>query len=111
MPDRDEAGQPQRGGRSRDGCCGRALMAIGMDQVAAHEQELLAYAGAAAGNSRRHHLWREQSGQAAREKVGVIPFNLAGVSHFKLAAILGYAGGIGVRSGCFCVPIPTSYTC
>ena len=32
----------------------------------------------------------------------MIPFNLAGVSHFLLAAILGYEGGIGVRSGCFC---------
>ena len=36
------------------------------------------------------------------EKVGVIPFNLQGVSHFLVAAILGYEGGIGVRSGCFC---------
>nr|HMT21511.1 aminotransferase class V-fold PLP-dependent enzyme [Promineifilum sp.] len=33
---------------------------------------------------------------------GVIPFNLEGVSHFLVAAILGYEGGIGVRSGCFC---------
>jgi len=38
----------------------------------------------------------------ASEKVGAIPFNLDGVSHFLLSAILGYEGGIGVRSGCFC---------
>jgi cysteine desulfurase/selenocysteine lyase len=35
-------------------------------------------------------------------KVGAIPFNLEGISHFLVAAILGYEGGIGVRSGCFC---------
>jgi selenocysteine lyase/cysteine desulfurase len=32
----------------------------------------------------------------------VIPFNLDGVPHALVAAILGYEGGIGVRSGCFC---------
>ena len=36
------------------------------------------------------------------DRVGVIPFNLEGVHHSLLAAILGYEGGIGVRSGCFC---------
>jgi selenocysteine lyase/cysteine desulfurase len=36
------------------------------------------------------------------QNVGVIPFNLHGLSHFLVAAILGYEGGIGVRSGCFC---------
>ena len=38
----------------------------------------------------------------AGERVGVIPFNLEGYSQFLVAAILGYEGGIGVRSGCFC---------
>ena len=32
----------------------------------------------------------------------MIRFTLEGVSHFLVAAILGYEGGIGVRSGCFC---------
>jgi len=32
----------------------------------------------------------------------VIPFNIDGIIHSLLAAILGYEGGIGVRSGCFC---------
>ncbi|MCK5037026.1 MAG: aminotransferase class V-fold PLP-dependent enzyme, partial [Candidatus Sabulitectum sp.] len=36
------------------------------------------------------------------DRVGVIPFNLKNVPHSLLAAILGYEGGIGVRSGCFC---------
>ncbi len=36
------------------------------------------------------------------DRVGVIPFNLDGVPHPLVAAILGYEGGIGVRNGCFC---------
>jgi selenocysteine lyase/cysteine desulfurase len=32
----------------------------------------------------------------------VIPFNLPGISHFLVAAVLGYEFGIGVRNGCFC---------
>jgi hypothetical protein len=34
--------------------------------------------------------------------VGVIAFNLRGIHHALVAAILGYEAGIGVRSGCFC---------
>ena len=35
-------------------------------------------------------------------RVGVIPFNIEGISHDLVAAILSYEYGIGVRSGCFC---------
>jgi selenocysteine lyase/cysteine desulfurase len=38
----------------------------------------------------------------ASERLGAIPFQLEGMSHFLVAAILGYEHGIGVRSGCFC---------
>jgi selenocysteine lyase/cysteine desulfurase len=47
-------------------------------------------------------IYGETDPARAGEKVGVIPFNLEGKSHFLVAAILGYEGGIGVRSGCFC---------
>ena len=47
-------------------------------------------------------IYGETDPTRMREKVGVIPFNLDGISHFLVAAILGYEGGIGVRSGCFC---------
>ena len=32
----------------------------------------------------------------------MLSFNLAGLHHALVAAILSYEGGIGVRSGCFC---------
>jgi len=79
-----------------------ALMAVGMDAVAAHEQELLAYALPRLQATPGLHIYGETDPARLHEKVGVIPFNLTGVSHFLVAAILGYEGGIGVRSGCFC---------
>ena len=36
------------------------------------------------------------------DKVGVIPFTIAGIDHGLVAAVLGYEHGVGVRSGCFC---------
>jgi selenocysteine lyase/cysteine desulfurase len=47
-------------------------------------------------------IYGERDPARAVDKVGVIPFNLADKSHFLVAAVLGYEGGIGVRSGCFC---------
>jgi cysteine desulfurase/selenocysteine lyase len=80
----------------------QTLMAVGMDAIAAHEQELLAYATERMLAVPGVQIYGETDPARLHEKVGVIPFNMAGVSHFLLAAILGYEGGIGVRSGCFC---------
>jgi selenocysteine lyase/cysteine desulfurase len=80
----------------------KALTKVGMDAVAAHEQELLAYAIERMLAVPGMHIYGETDPARLHEKVGVIPFNMTGVSHFLLAAILGYEGGIGVRSGCFC---------
>lgn len=102
MPDRDEAGSPNVVGAVAMAAAARALMAAGMDQIAAHEQDLLAYATERLLEIPGVTIYGETDPSRLHEKVGVIPFNLAGVSHFLLAAILGYEGGIGVRSGCFC---------
>jgi len=37
-----------------------------------------------------------------QERVGIVPFNMNGVYHEKLAEILAGEAGISVRSGCFC---------
>ena len=39
---------------------------------------------------------------AARPKVGVVPFTLDGSASGYVAAVLGHEHGIGVRGGCFC---------
>ena len=102
MPDRDEAGSPNVVGAVAMAVAAQLLMDVGMDNIAAHEEELVKYALERLGCIPGVTIYGETDPAKAHEKVGVIPFNLDGVSHFKLAAILGYEGGIGVRSGCFC---------
>lgn len=102
VPDREEAGSPNVIGAVAMAAAAQALMAVGMDAIAAHEQDLLAYAIERMLAVPGMHIYGETNLARLDEKVGVIPFNLANVSHFLTAAILGYEGGIGVRSGCFC---------
>ncbi len=102
MPDRDEAGSPNVVGAVAMAAAAKTLMEIGLDNVAAHEEELIAYALEYLGQVTGIQIYGQSDPAKASEKVGAIPFNLKGVSHFLVAAILGYEGGIGVRSGCFC---------
>ncbi len=102
MPDRDEAGSPNVVGAIAMAAAVNMLDRLGMDNVAAHEEELIAYALEKMGDIRGLTIYGERNPEKAKMKVGAIPFTLEGMSHFKVAAVLGYEGGIGVRSGCFC---------
>lgn len=102
MPDRDEAGSPNVVGAVAMAAAIQKLMDVGMDNIAAHEDELITYILEKLGAIDGVTIYGQDDPTKSLEKVGAIPFNLEGVSHFKLAAILGYEGGIGVRSGCFC---------
>ena len=102
MPDRDEAGSPNVLGAVAMAKAAQVLMQIGMDNVASHEEELTAYALRRLKQLPFVQLFGETNPERVSERVGAIPFNLEGVSQFLVAAILGYEGGIGVRSGCFC---------
>jgi cysteine desulfurase / selenocysteine lyase len=102
LPDREEAGSPNVVGAVAMAAAAQTLMGVGMDQIAAHEEALLVYALRRMREVPGIRIYGEPDPARAGEKVGVIPFNLEGISHFLVAAILGYEGGIGVRSGCFC---------
>ncbi|MEA3335592.1 MAG: aminotransferase class V-fold PLP-dependent enzyme [Chloroflexota bacterium] len=102
MPDRDEAGSPNVVGAVAMAAAAQVLMRTGMDAIAAHEQELLTYATQRMLEIPGLKIYGETDPDRLHEKVGVIPFNLEEKSHFLVASILGYEGGIGVRSGCFC---------
>ncbi len=102
LPDREEAGSPNVVGAVAMAIAARTLMEVGMEAIAAHEEHLIAYTLERLREVKGIHIYGESDPARAGEKVGVIPFNLAGISHFLLSAILGYEGGIGVRSGCFC---------
>jgi selenocysteine lyase/cysteine desulfurase len=102
MPDRDEAGSPNVIGAVAMAAAAKALMDIGMDVIAEHERQLMAYALPRLQEVPGIRMFGLPAAGVADDKVGVITFNLEGVSHFLVAAILGYEAGIGVRSGCFC---------
>ncbi len=102
MPDRDEAGSPNVVGAMAMAKAAQVLMEIGMDVVAHHEAELTAYTLERLASVPKLMVYGDAEPARAAERVGVIPFNVEGVSHYLVAAILGYEGAIGVRSGCFC---------
>lgn len=102
MPDRDEAGSPNVVGAMAMAKAAQVLMEVGMDAVADHEAALTAYALERLAANPAIQIYGDRDPARAAERVGVIPFNVAGAHHYLVAAVLGYEGGIGVRSGCFC---------
>jgi len=102
LPDREEAGSPNIVGAVAIAAAAQALMAMGMEKVAEHEDRLTAYALERLSTVPGIRIYGPTDPTCSGDKVGVIPFNLEGRSHFLVAAVLGYEGGIGVRSGCFC---------
>ncbi|MGD2048881.1 MAG: aminotransferase class V-fold PLP-dependent enzyme [Chloroflexota bacterium] len=102
MPDRDEAGSPNVVGAIAMAAAAQTLMEIGLDEIAAHEEALIVYALEKLSQLPGIRIYGQSDPARANEKVGAIPFNIEGISHFLVAAILGYEGGVGVRSGCFC---------
>lgn len=101
-PDREEAGSPNTVGAVALAAAICQLEHIGMDNIARHESELTAYALERLPTVPGLHLFGDRDPGNAAIRLGVIPLKLDGVSHFKVASILGHEFGIGVRSGCFC---------
>jgi cysteine desulfurase / selenocysteine lyase len=99
-PHRDEAGSPNVVGgiALAEALC--VMKRLGMDAVAAHEQDLLEYAFKKL--KRISGIYFYGPTERLEEKVGVIAFNMEGMHPGLVAAILGAEGGIGVRNGYFC---------
>jgi len=101
-PERDEAGSPNTVGAVAFEAAIHQLSSIGMENVAEHEAGLTKYALHRLQEVPSVRIYGDNDPQNSHDRLGVIPFELVGISHFKVAAILGYEFGIGVRSGCFC---------
>jgi len=101
-PERDEAGSPNTVGAVALGAAIRQLEAVGMPAVAAHEADLTAYTLEKLQEIKTLLVYGDPDPAGASDRLGVIPFNLEGISHFLVAAVLGFEHGIGVRNGCFC---------
>ncbi len=101
-PDRDEAGSPNVAGAVALAAAIKVINKIGMNVIAEHEAELTAYTLDALSGIDGLQLYGDVDPANAANRLGVIPFNIKGMSHFLVAAILGAEWGIGVRNGCFC---------
>jgi cysteine desulfurase / selenocysteine lyase len=101
-PDREEAGSPNVVGAVALAAAIRQLQEIGMDNVASHEAALTAYALERLPEVPGLTIYGDRRPDHASGRVGVIPFGMQRISHFKVSAILGCEFAIGVRSGCFC---------
>jgi cysteine desulfurase/selenocysteine lyase len=73
-----------------------------MDLVAEHERELTNYALERMKQVRDVVIYGPTELSQEKDRLGVISFNVDGVQHSKVAAILSWEAGIGVRNGCFC---------
>jgi len=101
-PDREEAGSPNVVGAVALAQAIVSLQEIGMDALARHEAGLTAYALRRLREIDEVELYGSTDPERAADRLGVIPFNVRGIDHYKVAAVLSFEGGIGVRNGCFC---------
>lgn len=102
LPDKDEAGSPNVVGAVAFATAAQVLQSIGMDLLAAHERQLTSYALERLGCIEGLTLYGPKVMTNGFDRVGVISFNVNEIQHGKVAAILSWEAGIGVRNGCFC---------
>jgi selenocysteine lyase/cysteine desulfurase len=98
-PQRDEAGTPNLIGVVALVSAIKIMSRIGMDNAYKLEKSLLGYAHDKMKNISGMKLYNYPERQ---ETIGVIPFNMEGVHHSLMSAILSYEAGIAVRNGYFC---------
>lgn len=102
LPDRDEAGTPNVVGAVAFARALSFLQKVGLENIANHEAQLVSYAIQKLKEIKRIDIYGDASPENVANRLGVIPFNVHGMPHGLVAAILGAEWGIGVRNGCFC---------
>jgi selenocysteine lyase/cysteine desulfurase/glyoxylase-like metal-dependent hydrolase (beta-lactamase superfamily II)/rhodanese-related sulfurtransferase len=101
-PDRHQGGTPNIPGVIAMASALTFLKNIGMERVRAHELVLLERAWKGLSAIEGVTLYGPQDW---RERVGILPFNVAGVSDMLAAAVLGEEGAVAVRNGRFCAHV------
>lgn len=97
---KEEAGSPNVVGGVALAAAIAVLESVGMEEIAAHERELLEYALSRLAALPGLTLYGPRD--RLEERVGVIPFTMDGQPHGLVAAVLAAEAAIGVRSGFFC---------
>ena len=98
-PHKDEASTPNLLGIAALISSIKTLTSLGMDNIFKHERTLLYYAYEKMKSIPGITFY---SHPEIQESIGVIPFNIEGVHHSLMSAILSYEAGIAVRNGFFC---------
>jgi len=98
LEDREQAGTPNIPGTLALACVLSALNKLGMDEVFEREKALAQWTLQQFANIPGVTVY----GDLAIERVGTITFNVDGVGHGLVAAILNDYHGIAVRNECFC---------
>lgn len=101
FPDREEAGTPNIPGAIGLAAVLYALKKVGMDRIAAEENQLFEYALRRLAEVPGIVIYGETSPSVVH-RAGVISFNLEGYDHAFCAAVLNDYFNIAVRNECFC---------
>jgi selenocysteine lyase/cysteine desulfurase/rhodanese-related sulfurtransferase len=104
-PDRHQGGTPNIAGAIAFAAMLRYLKCIGMERVRAHELALLRRAWSALRALPDLTLYGPD---AIEERVGIVTFNIHGVSDMLAAAVLGEEFAVAVRNGRFCAHVHTA---
>lgn len=99
-PHKDEAGSPNVIGVIALVTAIKTLTAIGMQTIDHYENQLTMYANSKLQLIPGITLYSQTA--PGEPRIGVIPFNIKGMDHDKVAHILSNYAGIAVRTGCFC---------
>lgn len=99
-PSKDEAGTPNLMGVVALAAAVKTLSSLGMKYIDKHEKALTKQL--IHGLRKIDCLEMYCTDDESQERVGIVPFNMKGITHDKLAEVLAGEAGISVRSGCFC---------
>jgi selenocysteine lyase/cysteine desulfurase len=101
FPDREEAGTPNIVGAVQLGAVLGVLQRAGMESIHTAEQKQLRYLLAELSAIAGARLYGDPDlGRTPR--LGTVAFNLAGLEHGLVAAVLNDYHNVAVRNGCFC---------
>lgn len=101
LPEREEAGTPNIVGAVQLGAVLKVLRTAGMQRVYAHEQTLLSELLSGLTTIPGLHLYGDPDLHRT-PRLGTVAFNLTGLEHGLVAAVLNDYHTIALRNGCFC---------
>ncbi|HNW78140.1 MAG TPA: aminotransferase class V-fold PLP-dependent enzyme [Candidatus Competibacteraceae bacterium] len=101
LPEREEAGTPNIIGAVQLGAVLKVLRTAGMNRIHAHEQTLLSELLSGLATIPGLRLYGDPDLQRT-PRLGTVAFNLTGLEHGLVAAVLNDYHTIALRNGCFC---------